>query len=256
MEIVLHNMFKKIKRYCRNLLNPAIGEVWEFHRITNTPSADKRYAPYDITPDRLESVIVEYIDKGYQFVSIDHVCDMLLRMQKQSYTQRLLSAMTTKKFICVTLDDGYEDNYTNAYPIFQKYNIPFCIYVTTSYINNIFIARVDSPPSLKEWQIYAMSQNPLCTIGAHTMTHPNMATLSDNQQRMELEGSIDRLERLIHKKIKHITIPYGSYNRTTVQLVSKLNIRSNVKGWGGSIRVNMQPLDIPRIIVEQNKFTF
>lgn len=253
MEIVLHNMFKKIKRYCRNILNPAIGEVWEFHRITNTPSTDKRYAPYDITPDRLESIIVEYIDKGYKFISIDEVCGILSSLEKKSYISRFYSALKERKFICVTLDDGYEDNYTNAYPIFQKYNIPFCIYVTTSYINNIFLARVDTPPSLKEWQIYVMSQNPLCTIGAHTMTHPNMATLSDNQQRMELEGSIDRLERLIHKKIKHITIPYGSYNKTTFQLVSDLDIRSNVRGWGGPVRINCTVRNIPRIIIEQYK---
>lgn len=256
MEIVLHNMFKKFVKYCDSILNPIIGEVWEFHRITSTPSVDTRYAPFDITPERLESIIVEYIDKGYKFISIDEVCDMLSSLKTKSSIQRFYTALMCKKFICVTLDDGYEDNYTNAYPIFQKYNIPFCIYVTTSYINNIFLARVDTPPSLKEWQIYVMSQNPLCTIGAHTMTHPNMATLSDNQQRMELEGSIDRLERLIHKKIKHITIPYGSFNRTTIQLVSELGIRSNVKGWGGPIRMNSTVNDIPRIIIEQNKKTF
>lgn len=249
-------MLSRIKKYWKNCTNPAIGEIWEFHRITNAPSVDKRYAPYDITPDRLESVIVEYLNKGYKFISIDEVCDTLQKMQEQSYIQRLFTALTAKKFICVTLDDGYEDNYTNAYPIFQKYNIPFCIYITTSYINNIFLARVDTPPSLKEWQIYVMSQNPLCTIGAHTMTHPNMATLSDNQQRMELEGSIDRLERLIQNKINHITIPYGSYNKTTFQLVSDLDIRSNVRGWGGPVRINCTIRNIPRKIVEQNKITF
>ena len=249
-------MFRKIKRYWKNCTNPAIGEVWEFHRITNFPSVDKRYAPYDVTPARLESVIVEYLNKGYKFISIDEVCDTLQKMQEQSYVQRLSTAFTAKKFICVTLDDGYEDNYTNAYPIFQKYNVPFCIYITTSYINNIFLARVDTPPSLKEWQIYVMSQNPLCTIGAHTKTHPNMATLSDEQQWTELEGSISRLERLVHKKINHITIPYGSYNRMTWRLISELEVRSNVKGWGGAIRMDSTVNNIPRIIIEQNKKTF
>ena len=256
MEIVLHNMFKKIKRYCRNILNPAIGEVWEFHRITNAPSVDKRYAPYDITPDRLESVIVEYLNKGYKFISIDEVCDTLQKMQEQSYVQRLFTALTAKKFICVTLDDGYEDNYTNAYPIFQKYNIPFCIYVTTSYIGANFLAREDTPSSLREWQIKDMNSNPLCTIGAHTKTHPNMAELLDEQQREELADSINMLEQLTGKKINHITIPYGSYNRKTWQLISEMKVRSNVRGWGGAIRMNTHPYDMQRIIVEQNKIAF
>ena len=249
-------MLRKIRKYWKNIINPHIGEVWELHRVTQSPSQDARYAPYDITPDRLESIIVEYQKKGYKFISIDEVCDTLQKMQEQSYIQRLFTALTVKKFICVTLDDGYEDNYTNAYPIFRKYNIPFCIYVTTSYIGANFLAREDTPSSLREWQIYVMSQNPLCTIGAHTMTHPNMATLSDEQQWRELEGSIERLERLIHQKINHITIPYGSYNITTAQLVSDMDIRSNVKGWGGPVRINSTIRNIPRKIVEQNKITF
>lgn len=249
-------MLGRIKKYWKNCTNPAIGEIWEFHRITNAPSVDKRYAPYDITPDRLESVLVEYLNKGYRFISIDEVCDILQKMQEQSYIQRFFAALITKKFICVTLDDGYEDNYTNAYPIFQKYNIPFCIYVTTSYIGANFLAREDTPPSLKDWQIKEMNSNPLCTIGAHTKTHPNMAELSDKQQREELGESINVLEQLTGKKINHITIPYGSYNRMTWRLISGLNVRSNVRGWGGAVRMNTHPHDMPRIIVEQNKITF
>lgn len=249
-------MLGKIKRYWGNITNPKIGEVWEFHRITNSTSADKKYAPYDITPNRLESIIEEYQKKGYRFISIDEVCDMQQRMREQSYIQKFFTALFAMKFICVTLDDGYEDNYTNAYPIFQKYNIPFCIYVTTSYIGANFLAREDAPSSLKEWQIEEMASNPLCTIGAHTKTHPNMAKLSEKQQREELVDSINVLEQLTGKKINHITIPYGSYNSKTWQLISELKVRSNVRGWGGAIRINTHPLDMPRIIVEQNKITY
>ena len=249
-------MLRKIKRYWGNITNPKIGEVWEFHRITRHPSIDVRYAPYDITPDRLESIIKEYQKKGYQFVSIDAVCAMLQNLQQQSCMQRFLSSLSAKKFICVTLDDGYEDNYTNAYPIFQKYNVPFCIYITTSYIGANFLAREDSPSSLKEWQIKELGSNPLCTFGAHTKTHPNMAKLSDEQQREELVDSILVLGQMTGKKINHITIPYGSYNPKTWQLISELKVRSNVRGWGGAIRMNTHPLDMPRIIVEQNKITY
>jgi peptidoglycan/xylan/chitin deacetylase (PgdA/CDA1 family) len=44
---------------------------------------------------------------------------------------RLVNQQFNRKFICFTLDDGYIDNYQNAFPIFKKYNIPFTIYVTT-----------------------------------------------------------------------------------------------------------------------------
>jgi peptidoglycan/xylan/chitin deacetylase (PgdA/CDA1 family) len=46
---------------------------------------------------------------------------------------------TKKKFpprsIVITFDDGYADNYTNAYPILKKYKIPATVYIATKYIN-------------------------------------------------------------------------------------------------------------------------
>lgn len=39
------------------------------------------------------------------------------------------------KSIIVTLDDGYKDSYTNAYPILQQYKIPATIFLTTDPID-------------------------------------------------------------------------------------------------------------------------
>lgn len=74
-----------------------------------------------ISPEFLDSFIVELKLKGYQFVSLDRVYEMLQSGEK------------VKKQIVFTLDDGYKDNYEIAYPIFKKYNIPFTVYITTSF---------------------------------------------------------------------------------------------------------------------------
>lgn len=41
-----------------------------------------------------------------------------------------------RRSLIVTFDDGYEDNYRNAFPILQKYNIPGTFFVATDYVGN------------------------------------------------------------------------------------------------------------------------
>ncbi len=77
-----------------------------------------------VSPEFLDKFIVELQSKGYEFISLDRVYQILKNGEK------------VKKQIVFTLDDGYLDNYTIAYPIFKKHNVPFAIYVTTSFPQN------------------------------------------------------------------------------------------------------------------------
>lgn len=241
--------FRKIKRIWHNLTHPVIGEVWELHRVTPERSQDARYAPYDITPERLESLIVDYKKRGYIFVSINDIRNRILTLTTWH------KAMSASKCVAVTMDDGYMDNYEYAYPIFKKYNVPFCIYVSTGYIDGEFSPREDHPAMLTKEQLSELAKEPLCTLGAHTVTHPNMTKLSLAEQRYELVESIGSLEQITSRKITNVAIPYGAKNQDTMRLLNSDGISCQVDAWGGPVRMGMSVLSIPRYIVEENKFT-
>jgi len=193
----------------------------------------------------LESLIKSYQTKGYQFVSINDV----LRHIEGEYLH--------EKFVCITLDDGYYDNYEIAYPIFKKYHVPFCIYIATTYVDGDFTPRSDSPRALTTESLLQLSLDPLCTIGAHTASHVDLSQLNTDEQKREIEDSVNLLGKLLGKKIVHFSTPYGAYDEQTLELLKSAGIQSNTFAWGGPLRVGdkYDKYLIPRIIIEEDKKT-
>lgn len=100
------------------------GHILTLHRVAENTSGPRiRWNKnLEITPEYLEEVILSYKNKGYTFLSMDQLHDQLVQGTLQ------------KPFVTFTLDDGYEDNYTLAYPVFKKYDVPFCIYICRALI--------------------------------------------------------------------------------------------------------------------------
>lgn len=95
--------------------------VLMLHRIA---PFEPKLAPNEnmkISPEFLESFIIESKAQGYHFINLDELYD------------GLLSNNLKQNFLCFTIDDGYKDNLTYGAPIFTKHNVPFCIYVCTSF---------------------------------------------------------------------------------------------------------------------------
>ena len=55
----------------------------------------------------------------------------------------------------------------------------------------------------------AIAADPLCTIGAHTLTHPILAKLDANTARFEMEESKKQLEAALQRPIQHCAYPVG-----------------------------------------------
>lgn len=99
-----------------------VATIIMLHRVF--PHEADKLSPNEglkVSPEFLEKFIVDAVHSGYRFISLDELHHILSKGKKIS------------KSIVMTLDDGYADNYTYAYPIFKKYNIPFAIYLTTSF---------------------------------------------------------------------------------------------------------------------------
>lgn len=123
-----------MRRFVTNLLSnipliqnyfSGMAAIFMLHRVSHFESI--KLQPNEnmkISPEFLEKFIFNLKSQGYKFISLDDIYNILKKGNK------------IKKQIAFTMDDGYRDNYEIAYPIFKKYDIPFAIYVTTSFPQN------------------------------------------------------------------------------------------------------------------------
>ena len=119
-----------------------------------------------------------------------------------------------EKPVILTFDDGYMDNYTELYPILQKYNAKATIFVVTGIVDY-------NPRSLTTEQIRELSDSGLVSIQSHTATHPYLGSQSREVQEWELTQSKLDLIAITGKEPTVICYPSGSYDTVTLELAKK-----------------------------------
>lgn len=111
-----------------------MGIVYMLHHISEK---DESRIPTNedlkVSPGFLEQLILRYRRKGFDFISLDDLSRMLSKSSK-----------VDRPFISFTIDDGYVDNYTNALPVFEKYQVPFAVFVATDFIDKKAVLWWDS----------------------------------------------------------------------------------------------------------------
>jgi peptidoglycan/xylan/chitin deacetylase (PgdA/CDA1 family) len=75
-------------------------------------------------------------------------------------------------------------------------------------------------------QMRELSNNPLFTIGAHTVTHPALASHSPLFQKQQLLESKQLLSQAIGRKIDMLAYPYGDYNEHTPEIAAAVEFKA------------------------------
>jgi peptidoglycan/xylan/chitin deacetylase (PgdA/CDA1 family) len=245
-----------------------LGSILTFHRVV--PAREDAFQPNDILevePRFLERLIQHLRRKGLDLVSLDEVW------------RRLVERDYSRPFVAFTFDDGYRDNLEHAWPVLQRNEVPFALYLATSFPDRLgelwwvaleqviaktdrlvvemngaphFIAcgdtagkrrafeevywwlrsfsneselrsaardicerygvdlRVPCAQLCMDWaEVAKLTDEPLCTIGAHTVNHVFLSKVSADVSRTEMKRSAEVIEAALGKKPEHFAYPYG-----------------------------------------------
>lgn len=88
-------------------------------------------------------------------------------------------------------------------------------------------------------------------IGAHTLSHPNLAYVTEGEARSEIQGSKQRLEEKLSEPIEHFSYPHPAlnpqWNQCTFRISREAGFRSAVLTTPGSVQPGDEPLHLKRI---------
>lgn len=154
-------------------------------------------------------------------VSPERFAEHLAYLQAEGYTsisaQTLLAAMAGQqslppKPVWLTFDDGYADNYSNAFPLLQQYGFRGTFALVTDPID--FNDRnYLSWPQVQEMQAAGME------FGAHTRRHMDLRDRSWAFLEEEVLASKITIETQLGQPVMFFVYPAGRYDAQTLRFV-------------------------------------
>lgn len=116
------------------------------------------------------------------------------------------------KTVVITFDDGYENNYTKAFPILKKYKLPATIFLVSNFLGKEEVLYGHNFQFMTAKMAREMSESGLITFGAHSENHVYLPDISDEKiLHREIYGVKEDLERILGKPIYAFCYPIGGY---------------------------------------------
>ena len=268
----------RAKRYYHVLRRKLKGGalILMYHRV-----ADLARDPYQLA--------VSPAHFAQQLEHLKHTCTVLPLID---LVDALRSKALPPRPVAITFDDGYVDNYREAYPLLKAAGLPATIYIVSGKLDTAGefwwddLDRIISLPAtvparlqlrlqdqtyewptatvdqraaaqqalhtvlrpqpiaireealkrLCEWagvdrdgrpeyrmmtgaQLKEMAADPLIDIGGHTVNHPSLAALADEEQRAEIVRGREMLEARLGKPLSTFAYPYGTRQDYTPETV-------------------------------------
>ncbi len=255
-----------------HLMRPALGGVGAILTLHHVRPA----RPDAFQPNRLLEITPKFFERVLRFLKRTRVDVISI----DEMHRRFVAGEFKRRFVVLTFDDGYKDIKEWAYPLLQKYELPFALYIPTSFPDQLgelwwlgleaviaqnnriglaingenrhfdcatvsqkrelydevygYLRSLKTEKELRAvvrelcaryavdmaafcrdlcmtWgEIAEMAEDPLVTIGAHTVSHTMLKKLPDDAAvRAEMEQSRAVLEAALGKRPEHLAYPVG-----------------------------------------------
>ena len=224
------------------LAAPAFMPVLMYHKIPDAPIVTKHQI--FVTKENFAQHLAYFKSRGLSPITFQDYQDF-------ASGRRPLGEFPRRPIV-LTFDDGYTDNYTNLLPLMQQYGYRGVLYLLGDFAvrHNQWDLAEDPTEPRAEIMSEAQKQAFVAAgweIGAHTLTHPRLASLPAAETAHELAASKAELERRLGLNILSFAYPYGDLSPETKRLAAEAGFTYAVATDSGGMHLEDDRMQIFRI---------
>lgn len=184
---------------------------------------------------QFKSHLAALVQSGYSFVTLGRAVEWY-----EGTAPRL------QKAVALTFDDGYADFKTAVLPVLEKYAAPAALFVVGD--RQAYGARIGGmPPMLSRADLDAISGHPLVEVGYHTLTHPDMRSLSFDKLVEEAAPPFP---------CRYFAYPGGNYSNEAKKAVASCGYAAAFSIKAELLRSGQDRWILPRSVITKNMTSF
>ncbi len=184
--------------------------VLMYHRVSDDPGRDI----LAVTPFAFAEQMRWLGEEGYEVLPVGEALS------------RLDAGTLPEKAVSITFDDGYRDNFEEAFPVLARYRMPAMIFPVTGFV----LGEGEHPryhnhpvpvPYLTVEQIRLMNQSGI-DFGCHTHNHSLLSGISPENAFLEIRQAKKLLEEWIGSPVRMFAYPNGVFLPEHFQILEAL----------------------------------
>lgn len=170
-----------------------------YHQVDPLAPHDAVGRALTVSPAQLSDELDYLESRHLRAVSVD------------DYLKATIAHRDTADMVILTFDDGYADQYTQAFPILLSHHAHATFFITTGSVGR---------RNHLTWSEIVEMQSDGMSIGGHSVQHVDLASLSPARQHFQIDGCLTAL-RDHGIDADTYAYPGGTFNRATEAILTK-----------------------------------
>jgi peptidoglycan/xylan/chitin deacetylase (PgdA/CDA1 family) len=187
-----------------------------YHYLSEPPEdADIYREDLSVAPKAFRAQLQYLADNGYTVIDL---YDLILGVTWKN--------PLPQKPVVLTFDDGYVDQYTNAFPLLKEFGFTATFFIITEYADS-------GNPAYMSWPMIEEMAAAGMRIESHSKSHPDLSEADYDELIWQILGSQETIAAHIGYTPRFFCYPGGRYDEETIGVLQELDYWGAVTTAGG-----------------------